>query len=86
MAKTSFVDHVARTGLKDAGPKLKGVTNAEEWGARKAVERYGQGVRTFPPPKNRSMPEDRQSRPDGYNEVPSSSWLRGGGGSGKPKR
>ena len=52
MSKTSFVDHVARTGIPNAGPKLKGVTNSEEWGARVAVERaYGSAVRTFPPPE-----------------------------------
>jgi hypothetical protein len=78
MAK-SFVDHKARTGIPDAGSKLKGVTNAEEWGARKAVERYGQGVRTFPPPKDASAPQDPMDKrgPD-TGEVNPNSWLRGG--------
>jgi len=87
MAKTSFVDHVARTGIPDAGSKLKGVTNSEEWGARKAEERYGQGVRTFAPPPERSLPQDLvdKSGDRNYNQTPNN-WLRGAGESamGKP--
>jgi len=79
MAKTSFVDHVARTGIP-GHPKLKNVTNSEEWGARKAEERYNQGVRVFPSPPERSLPQDPVDKPGdrSYNEVRESSWLRGG--------
>ena len=80
MAKTSFVDHVARTGIPNAGPKLKSVTNSEEWGARVAVERgYGPGVRTFEPPPERSLPQDPVDKPEdrNYNATPNN-WLRAG--------
>jgi hypothetical protein len=92
MAK-SFVDHKARTGIPDAGSKLKGVTNSEEWGAAKAVERYGQGVRTFPPPQDAHRPQapEYKQGPAHDNDTPND-WRRGFGmkptfvPTGKPKR
>jgi hypothetical protein len=66
------------------------VDNAETWGTNKAVERYGkpQYLHGAPPPKDQSRPQDPMDKQDkGYrNEVPVSSWLRGGNESGKPKR
>src|SRR5262249_30779762 len=79
MAKTSFVDHVARTGIPDAGPKLKGVTNSEEWGARKAEERYNQGVRVFSPPEDVHAPQklgDRSNLQDSNYTNDASGWVR----------
>jgi len=81
MAKTSFVDHVARTGIPDAGPKLKGVTNSEEWGARVAVERgYGPGVRTFSPSSDRlQKPQDPVDKHSANYDNDASGWVRAQG-------
>src|SRR5215813_15369787 len=81
MSKTSFVDHVARTGIPNAGPKLKGVTNSEEWGARVAVERaYGSAVRTFPPPEDQAGPQrlgdDSNLQDNQYGNNTRPGWLR----------
>jgi hypothetical protein len=76
-----------RTGIPGVAGLSK-VVNSNAWGDAKANQRYGGGARTFPAPKDvhgPQSPEDKQG-PDYRNEVPASSWLRGGGGSGKPRR
>jgi hypothetical protein len=87
MAK-SFVDQKARTGIPGV-PGLSKVVNQNAWGDAKAVERgYGSGTRTFPSPKDVHGPQDPVDKhgPGYDNEVPVSSWLRGGSESGKPPR
>jgi hypothetical protein len=88
----------AREGVRSASdfsrPKpnaLSRVTNKEEWGERTATERYRLGTTRVAPPKDAHRPQrlgDPNNQQDaGYdNDVPESSWLRGGGkaGEGKP--
>jgi hypothetical protein len=77
-----------RTGIPGVAGLSK-VVNQNAWGDAKAVERgYGSGTRTFSPPKDMSQPQDPVDKqgPGYRNEVPASSWLRGGGESGKPPR
>jgi hypothetical protein len=80
-----------RTGIPGV-PGLSKVLNSDAWGDAKAVERgYGSGTRTFPSPKDVHGPQKlgdaNNLQGPGYdNSVPVSSWLRGGGGSGKPPR
>jgi hypothetical protein len=88
----------AREGVRSASdfskPKanaLSRVTNKDEWGERTATERYKLGTTRIAPPKDVHAPQklgDANNLQDkGYdNDVPESSWLRGGGkaGEGKP--
>jgi len=63
------------------------VQETEKWGNATAYQRYGkpQYLHGAPMPKDQSLPQDRQSQPldKTYNEVPASSWLRGGGAGGE---
>jgi len=67
------------------------VEETEKWGTRKAYERYGKPefLHGAPPPKDQSMPQfkatDGRGR-DWADDVPVSSWLRGGNENGKPCR
>src|SRR5262245_37314220 len=73
-----------RTGIPGVAGLGK-VVNSNAWGDAKATERYGGGTRTYGPPKDQSMPqfpEDKRG-PDWADDVPVSSWLRGGNESGK---
>jgi hypothetical protein len=79
-----------RTGIPGV-PGLSKVVSESAWGEAKATERYGGTTRTFAPPKDVHAPQKlgdaNNLQGPGYdNSVPVSSWLRGGGGSGKPKR
>ena len=80
-----------RTGIPDA-PGLGKVLNQSAWGESKALELargYGPaGTRTYPPPKDGSMPEDPWAKrgPDWADDHPND-WVRGGGpnaAEGKP--
>jgi hypothetical protein len=66
------------------------VQEKSTWGLNKAVERYGKPQHLYgaPPPKDESFPQFKVEQPSDktFNDVPQSSWLRGGGGGGKPKR
>lgn len=78
-----------RTGIPDAGSKLKNVVNESAYGAAKATERYGYGTQTFPAPPSQTFPQFKQDQcvDRTYNTVPVNSWLRGGGSKqaeGKP--
>jgi hypothetical protein len=62
----------------------------EKWGRDTAYARYGKPeyFHGAPSPKDQSRPQDPMDKqgPGYRNEVPVSSWLRGGNESGKPKR
>ena len=87
----------ARQGVPTASdhssPKtgaLRGVVNREAWGESQATQRYGGKTETFKAPKDQhepESPENKQDNPTYHNDVPSGSWLRGGGkqGEGKPE-
>jgi hypothetical protein len=57
---------------------MKGVVETSKWGDRVARERYGESKNPNMKPKDMTQPQDKQSRCTGYNDVPASSWLRGG--------
>jgi hypothetical protein len=66
------------------------IQETEKWGRSAAERRYGkpQYLDGAPSPRSKAapqFPEDKRG-PNYSNEVPVSSWLRGGGGSGKPVR
>jgi hypothetical protein len=79
MAKKSFVDEKCRTGIPGV-PGLGKVVNEEAWGAAKAVERYGGGMKTFPPPKDASFPQFKPDQRGPGWEDDTSGWVRGAGG------
>jgi hypothetical protein len=60
----------------------------EKWGRDTAARRYGEPRSPNMKPKDMSQPQDPvdQAGDKTYNDVSKSSWLRGGGESGKPKR
>jgi hypothetical protein len=76
-----------RTGIPGVAGLSK-VVNSNAWGDAKANQRYGGGTRTFAPPKDQSFPQFKDEQPTRRNpgEIPVDSWVRGGGGSGKPRR
>ncbi len=59
----------------------------EKWGRNKAAERYGEPRSPNMTAKDQSRPQDPVDQPGdkSFNDVSESSWLRGGGESGKPK-
>ena len=86
MAK--FVDKT-RTGIPNV-PGLGSVVNATAWGENKALERtrdYGGLKQVDMRPADRSYPQDPEAKrgSDWADDVPESSWLRGGGAGGEGK-
>jgi hypothetical protein len=54
---------------------LKRVDNVEDWGRNAAMSRYNSGKELSTPnmkPKDMTLPQDRQSRQAGFNDVPNS--------------
>jgi hypothetical protein len=80
-----MVDRRHRTSM--SGIKVQ---EASSWGVNKAVERYGRSkyLDGAPPPADKCYPQAPEDKPadKNYNDVPTNSWLRGGAGSGKPRR
>jgi hypothetical protein len=66
------------------------VEETEKWGRDTAYQRYGkpEHFHGAPNPPDKSRPQDPVDKHDkNYdNDVPVSSWLRGGNESGKPRR
>jgi hypothetical protein len=60
----------------------------QKWGRDTAARRYGEPASPSMKPKDQSQPQFREDRRSdkGFNDVPTNSWLRGGGESGKPRR
>jgi hypothetical protein len=87
MAGKSFVDRKSRSSLPGSG--LGRVVDSNTWGEEVATKRYGGSTKTFGPPQDKSMPQFPEDQPLGKRysgEISPNSWLRGGGGNGKPKR
>jgi hypothetical protein len=59
----------------------------EKWGRSKAASRYGelQHRDGALQPKG-SPPKDPEGKPAAHGDISVNSWLRGGGGNGKPRR
>jgi hypothetical protein len=73
-----------RTGIPGI-TGLSKVVNQDAWGIATADRRYGRLSQSDMKPRDQSQPQFRQDQPSDktFNDVPSGSWLRGGGNRGK---
>lgn|SRR5262249_45476841 len=77
----------AKTASDYSKPQNWKAVESETHGRVMAERRYGKLEQPNMKPKDMSQPQFKQSDgqgPDCNNQVPTSSWLRGGGESGKP--
>jgi hypothetical protein len=86
MAKRDIVDEKARDTIPGSG--LGKVLNKEAWGAAKATERYGGGLKVHQPPADQSGPQrlgdpNNLQGPKYHNDTPND-WRRGAGAEDKP--